>query len=367
MAQETNAQAPSASKTLTAQCYCKSVHFNITVPTSALPLKVHLCHCSTCRYTHGTLSTFHARLPSGVAPSFISPSSLSSLTAYRHATATNTRYFCSTCGCHIGDQGINNDDDWVISASIFDANKDDVPSVWDIHQHVNTDSAPGGGLYNWLPSIAGKEINVRNPKTPDAKTAAAPALETGEHGEELLRGQCHCGGVSFTISRPSAGVASYRDWISPTEPGKWMAGADTCGDCRLQTGAHVTGWAFVPQSCIAPRVPGDLTLGTSKMFQSTEKVSRSFCGVCGASVLAFYSGPERALVDGDRLFNLAVGLLRAPEGVLAEDWLTWRTVKVGWAENGREYDAALVEALAEGTARWGEKYGDKGKILEMYP
>lgn len=209
-------------------------------------------------------------------------------------------------------------------------------------------------------------MRVWNPQRPDAE-AAPPRLETGENGEELLRGRCHCGGVSFTISRPSADVESYRDWISPTEPSKWMAAADACGDCRLQTGAHVTGWAFVPQSCISPRVPEDLALGTSKMFQSTERVSRSFCGVCGASVLAFYGGPERALVDGDRLFNLSVGLLRAPEGVLAEDWLTWRTVKIGWAENGKQHDSAVVEALTEGTKKWGEKHGDKGRILEMYP
>ncbi|KAK2730860.1 DUF636 domain protein [Colletotrichum kahawae] len=346
MGQDQDTQ-PDGSKTLTAQCYCKAVHFTITVPTTSLPLKVHLCHCSICRYTHGTLCIFHAPLPSGVAPSFVSPSSLSALTAYRHASAASTRYFCSTCGCHIGDEGIE-DDGWVISTSIFDANKDEVPSVWDIRQHVNTASAPGGGLYDWLPSIAGKQLKFRDPKT-DTKISR-PKPDIGDDGKQVLRAQCHCGGVSFTISRPSAGVESYKDWISPTEPNKWMAGADTCSDCRLQTGAHMTGWAFVPQSCITPQIPEDLTLGTSKMFQSTEKV-----------------GPERALVNGDRLFNVAAGLFRAPEGVLAEDWLTWRTVKVGWAENGKQYDSALVEALAEGTAKWGEKHGDKGKILEMYP
>ncbi|KAL0944977.1 DUF636 domain protein [Colletotrichum truncatum] len=367
MVKEQDFQPGAASKTLAAQCYCKAVHFTITVPTSSLPLKVHLCHCSICRYTHGTLCIFHAPLPSGVGPSFIAPSSLSTLTAYRHAAAKSTRYFCSTCGCHIGDQGID-DSDWVISASIFDANKDDVPSIWDIHQHVNTDSAPGGGLYDWLPSIAGKQLKVWNPTKPDSgDVVVPPKQEFDKDGKEVLRAQCHCGGISFTISRPSPGVESYKDWISPTEPTKWMAAADSCGDCRLQTGAHITGWAFVPQSCISPEIPEDLTLGTSRMYQSTEKVFRSFCGTCGASSLAFYSGPERALVNGDRLFNLSVGLLRAPEGVLAENWLTWRTVKVGWAENGKQYDSALVEALTEGTEKWGKKHGDKGKILEFYP
>src|SRR5438552_3056114 len=44
-------------KTLTAQCFCKSVHYEISLPTSSFPLKVHLCHCSICRHTHGTLAS----------------------------------------------------------------------------------------------------------------------------------------------------------------------------------------------------------------------------------------------------------------------------------------------------------------------
>ncbi len=71
-------------RTLTAQCYCKSVHFTVTVPASSLPLPVHLCHCPTCRYTHGTPCIFHASLPRGIQPEFVSPSSLASATGYTH-------------------------------------------------------------------------------------------------------------------------------------------------------------------------------------------------------------------------------------------------------------------------------------------
>ncbi|OHE91865.1 glutathione-dependent formaldehyde-activating enzyme [Colletotrichum orchidophilum] len=356
-----------ATKTLTARCYCKAVHFTLAVPLSSIPLKVHLCHCSICRYTHGTLCIFHAPLPSGVSPSFIAPSSLSSsLTAYRHAKASSTRYFCSTCSCHIGDVGVD-DDEWVISASIFDANKDDVPAVWDIQTHVNTASAPGGGLYEWLPRVNGKEMKVWNPRD-GAENAAikttTPGREVGIDGEEVLRAQCHCGGVSFTISRPKAAMLeekAYEPWLSPVDPRKWPACLDACDDCRLQTGVHAIGWACIAESCIAPKVPGDLQLGgASKTFKSSEDVWRSFCGTCGASVMAYFNyGGARRQENGERLLNIAAGILRAPEGVLAEEWLTWRTGRVAWAESGMRYDAGLTEGLSEGMAEWGrENHGE---------
>ncbi|GKT59807.1 DUF636 domain protein [Colletotrichum tofieldiae] len=358
MSENQAAEAQAEMKVLTAQCYCKDVRFTLTLSTSYLPLKVHLCHCSICRYTHGTLCIFHAPLPPGVAPDFIAPSSLSSLTAYRHATAASTRYFCSTCSCHIGDVGID-DDDWVISASIFDANKDDVPAAWDIRTHVNTASAPGGGLYNWLPRISGVDMKSWNPKESNKNEIVAPGREVGIDGEDVLRAQCHCGGVAFTISRPNSTMVDdkgYQKWLSPIGSTKWMACVDVCDDCRLQTGAHAVGWAFIPESCLSPQVPEDLGIGTSKTFESSEGVLRSFCGTCGATVMAYFDcGGARRHGDGTRLLNVAAGLLRAPEGVLAEKWLTWRTGRLAWGESGMRYDSALTEALLEGLANWGKE------------
>jgi hypothetical protein len=59
-----------------------------------IPISFEMCHCNTCRYTHGSLGTSFAPLSS-------SPTSdvLSKLTAY-HSSQKATRYFCSTCGCH---------------------------------------------------------------------------------------------------------------------------------------------------------------------------------------------------------------------------------------------------------------------------
>ncbi|KGO69556.1 Glutathione-dependent formaldehyde-activating enzyme/centromere protein V [Penicillium italicum] len=54
------------SKTPTAGCHCQTIYFTITIPANALLLKVHICHCSVCRYTHGTPCISHAPLLRGV-------------------------------------------------------------------------------------------------------------------------------------------------------------------------------------------------------------------------------------------------------------------------------------------------------------
>lgn len=89
--------ASSEMKTITAQCYCKSIHYTLTLPASSLPLPAHICHCSTCRYTHGTIHVTHAKIPKGVHPQFVAPSGLDgSLTRYvAFEGAKSERYFVS--------------------------------------------------------------------------------------------------------------------------------------------------------------------------------------------------------------------------------------------------------------------------------
>lgn len=120
------------SKTLTAACHCQSIQFSITIPAVALPLKVHICHCSVCRYIHGTPCILHAPLPAGVVPQFIVHSSVDKLTPYNHAESQGTSYFCSTCGCHIGDKS-HDDGGWVISTAIF---SEPNQGIWEMRSHA---------------------------------------------------------------------------------------------------------------------------------------------------------------------------------------------------------------------------------------
>ena len=340
-------------KTLTAQCYCKSLHFTLTLPTSILPLSVHLCHCSVCRYTHGTMCIFHAPLPTGIAPQFVAPSSLDSLTAYTWPGSQCTRYFCSTCGCHMGDFSPD-DGAWVVSTSFFA--KDE--TVFQIKTHVFTESALGGGLNDWLPRIGDREMKIWNPKD-DSAAPLQPQPERGPDGEERLRAQCHCGGVSFTIPRPNEEVLNnptMKGYVSPVDKTKWAATIDACDDCRLMSGSHVIGWTFIPLDLCEPKIRSDLRTGTSKTFQSSPNVLRSFCGTCGATV--FFSYDERRPNERENIVDLAVGILRAPEGVKAENWLTWRTGRLANANSGIRYDEELTRSLGQGLSDWGkEKYG----------
>jgi hypothetical protein len=340
-----------ATKTLTARCHCGNTHFTITLPTTSLPLKTHICHCTICRTVHGALAAFHAHLPDGVIPEFISPSGLDKTTGYKHSHAKAYRHFCSTCGCHIGDRA-EDADRWCISVSVFDANAN--AAAWEIAEHVYTASTKDGGLAALLPTIAGKEVNIWNPEPGDESGEIGDSIAisdstTDEH--DTLLAKCHCGGVSFNISRPRQEFVESPDgekWVMRSNPTKWLASLDACSDCRLVTGAHVIGWLFVPTDHISPPPPEDLLIGTSKVYSSSEDVSRTFCGQCGATV--FYSESGRpGIVD------VAVGILRHKDAVMLNDWAVWRTGRLAWAENGLKYDEGFTRSLAEGLQEWGRK------------
>jgi hypothetical protein len=250
---------PTPTRTLTARCLCRAVHFTITLPESALPLPVRLCHCNVCRYTHGTLSVFHADLPRNVTPQFVAPSSTAAcLTGYRPARTTRAkdgtvgrlaaaseRFFCSTCGAHVGDVGVADNEakgQWVVATSLLEAHGPDVAVV---RVHCFTRSAYGGGFEGSLPRMGGREVKVWNPGEGEEgfeeSVNEPPPREVGADGEERLRAQCHCGGVSFTIGRPTEEVLEdefMRAFVSPLDKNKWSACLDLCDDCRLVNGTQ---------------------------------------------------------------------------------------------------------------------------------
>ncbi|KAL3470348.1 Mss4-like protein [Aspergillus californicus] len=329
-------------RALTACCHCRSIHFTLTLPTFSLPLKVHLCHCTICRTTHGALASCHAPLPVGVEPMFITPSGLEKLTGYTHSNAQSTRYFCSTCGCHIGDHDTIGR--WYLSVSLFENGNE---GLWEVASHCYTHSTRDGGLSELLPEIDQREIALFNPKTEQRLSS----ISEPDIREDTLQAQCHCGGVSFTISRPRAEyIASpaSNGWVHRSDITKWLALVDVCSDCRLVTGAHAIAWLFVPMDHISPSIQGNLLIGTSKSYSSSEGVLRTFCGTCGATV--FYSQASRpGIVD------VATGILRAREGVMLGSWAWWRTVRLGYPDDGIKYDEGFTRGLTRGLQEWGKR------------
>ncbi|KAJ5472999.1 hypothetical protein N7530_007000 [Penicillium desertorum] len=336
-----------ATKTLMASCHCKNVQFTVAVPTECFPLNIHLCHCSVCRYTHGAPCSFHASLPVGVEPQFIAPSSLNKLTTYQHPASTATGYFCSTCGCQIGGA----DGQWVITPAIFDANRED-EGIWKFNAHMLPTSAQDGGLAAVFSAINGHQMETENLGLSPQAIAGSDSQPPDPESKELLA-QCHCGGVSFTIARPSEEfVASPRSkgCISPLDKSKWLACMDLCDDCRLVTGTHVISWMSVSIDHITPRLPQNLLIGSAKGYRSSKDVLRVFCGTCGATV--FYHGDGRP-----DAVDVAMGILRAPEGAMAENWSVWRAGRAEYPEDGIRYHAGFSHALIEGMQRWGAERG----------
>ncbi|PKS08589.1 hypothetical protein jhhlp_004975 [Lomentospora prolificans] len=364
MAENTSlvAEDPQETKVLTARCFCKAVQFTLTVPAALLPLRVHMCHCNVCRYMRGTPCVWHAPLPKGIEPRFVEPLNKEDmLTEYRHGAAV--RLFCKTCGCHIGnvdaDADIEGKKGWRVSSSIFDAHSEDNFRMW---AHECTDSSPGGGMYRWVPTMAGRELAIHNPrpKEPDSDNRSRGSEPlVGGKVDERLRGECHCGGVNFSISRPSARLFEderLKKTVSPLDKTKWQAILDLCDDCRLVSGAHAVAWVFIPVSCISPAVPADLEFGTLTVFESSKGILRAFCGVCGATV--FYEHTEKNRKRSERVIDVATGILRTSDGAVGKDWFTWRTDRIAFQESGDRFDPVFSQALKEGFKAWGEKeYG----------
>lgn len=180
-----------------------------------------------------------------------------------------------------------------------------------------------------------------------------------------LRAECHCGGVSFLITRPNPAsslcsspwpdlLVPYHStssenpddakWWLRNDGSKYLAGTCACRSCRLAAGSPVQTWAFVPRANILQPSgqPLRYDLGTLKRVESSPNCFREFCQVCGASV--FWHCRQRPDV-----VDVSVGLLRAPEGSRAGSWLDWCTDRVSFREHA--LDAHLVERLEKGLQR----------------
>lgn len=342
---------PHESKTFDGHCHCRRIQFTVTLPTEVLPLRSRICHCSACRYTHGTFVSCVVTLPPGVQPEWAKHSSKDKLAGYTKPGGRGPRLFCPDCGSHVGyfDPSIGQ---WTVAWGLFDE------TFWQLTYHAYPKSAPGGGLVDWLPKIA--ENDVQHLITPDDIPPAQPELEIGPNGEERLRAECACGGVKFTIQRPSQEVIDddYMGmYVSPKDQKKWKAFLDLCRDCSRLSGDTPTSWMLVPRIAIQPELPLDFKMGTLKTYKSSESNTRGFCGVCAASVFALTT--RRVPSERQAVLAVAMGILRAPEGVRAENWATWRSGNIAWAKDAQSYDAAFTGELVEKHGKWGqEEFGE---------
>ncbi|KAF2472545.1 uncharacterized protein BDR25DRAFT_392895 [Lindgomyces ingoldianus] len=351
--------SPSSSKrTLSATCLCQNSTLTFTVSATSLPLPTHFCHCSICRHTHGTLSTIHAPIPTPVV-------NFTTLTAYASSSRV-VRYFCSTCGAHMLDRatemeqedGDGGEGQWYVAASLVDAEE----VTWNLHSHMNLASTLDGGMSIWLEEINGKKlgkwkgsIQAQWIETGDWVPAASTTIASmkGPKDDDRLYAHCHCRGVEFYISRPGPNSFDHLPQsLTPKDKTKWYASSDVCTSCRLCSSSFLTSWMFTSTASL--RLPDGSpykhVFGTTKVYESSPGVMRTFCGKCGALVVY-------ACVERSQMVDIGVGLLDTESGARAEDWLEWRTHKVSFEEDAVWKGA--VEALKEGLRRWGEGEGQE--------
>jgi hypothetical protein len=134
----------------------------------------------------------------------------------------------------------------------------------------------------------------------------------------------------------------------PLNPKEWWvrsknrydAGNCACNSCRLTSGFEIVQWAYVPPSRLTTPTGGPYRFDspTLKTFKSSEGATRCFCGDCGASIF-FWCDRSPEVVD------VAVGILSAPSGARAEDWLAWRT-EIGFEEDATHH--RFLKGVKEG-------------------
>ncbi|KAM0703730.1 hypothetical protein Q7P35_009669 [Cladosporium inversicolor] len=395
----------SDTKTIKAACLCGDAAHNITLPSNAFPITTYFCTCNSCRHMTGTLFLSTAFLPPSYQPS---SSLLDKLTSFKFSDRI-TQYFCKRCGstmlCYCIPKPSNTHR--VASWDVMTGTLEAFDSILDFKGYEYIHDTRDGGFSHFMPVLNNRlldcwsyDINT-SPQLPlywqDPSTSKESVNPTTR-----LPAHCKCNSITFYIARPSAqSTKATRSWpdllvpyhssqeqgadkddkdpLSTTAGEPWhlrasstkfLAGLCSCTSCRLASGQELTAWAFIPLADISldaeGKIPLELssvTTGTStskstsesafasnlQTYNSSEDVTRSFCSVCGAIV--FFHVSSQHSEERDRrettLLDVAVGLLDAPEGARAENWLEWHTERLSFREDA----VGRADSLADGVEK----------------
>ena len=313
-----------------------------------LPLPSDLCLCNTCRRTSGGLWSAGDRLKG-------KPQSIAKCTAYPSSKEI-TRYFCSTCGSQIFMQ---NSDGWFAYAGCLEQSPESKrkQEPWP-HDLLKVDYLGYAGDTQdfkhpaLLMTLQGAEVPVYR-QGPDqnemareeiqALAKAPPSVARGP--SDVLQAQCHCGSVSLQIRRHTWETDREAGYIPPDgHKDKYVAGFCACRSCRLGIGASsLCPWVYVPPENVFTAdgqpvnfsVHGPSAPGLQDHRSTAGEVRRSFCKTCGASFFWWSDGRPQVV-------DIAAGILRAPEGLAASNWLWWRSRLSSEEENT---DRQIVDVL----------------------
>lgn len=178
-------------------CHCGQFS-ETTQLQGSIPVDNTFCHCNRCRHATGALTFTGLTLSSPPIEAF-----KTKLNGYVTSEKI-TEYFCDTCGTHVGYYVVKEDRWSVCSGAVDQVIGSDKGRLENITSHEYVGDTKDGGLLPCFPQTTvymehdqgdpivdwRKEMNLSHGKT----TADQPA--------KTLRATCHCGQVSFSLSRP---------------------------------------------------------------------------------------------------------------------------------------------------------------------
>ena len=375
--------------TLTARCLCNSHHFTTAVPLTSLPLQATACHCSSCRHITGALYAADASWPGDAAP--VRDSGLAS---YPFSDRLTLR-FCGKCGTAMFWESRENGTYDVFTGALDNVTHPDGGLVVRIAEHGFVGDTVDGGALGWLRrphGEAAEPAKVWLGRRGDSEEVVWPAKWPAELPSEVKPGgleevpvRCRCGGVDFVLKAGEMQRQSRRAREKGEEWGevhrrtldpKTQMGVgtfDPCDSCRLAAGVDFFHWTFPFLRFLGfkeeggrgfPKTTEELwkaveegeekRFGTLGFYRSSEDVQRYFCKRCSACV--FYATD----LNPD-LVDLAIGVLRAPDGARAESIIFWNF--------GEEmfYREDMMGGWREGMLRAVEREAEKWRVDRGYP
>lgn len=346
--------------TCSISCLCGHTAQEIALDPLVRPSLLHVCHCNPCRFTSGLLCSSYLVLHSA-------PILSTSLKEYQQSNNV-TRWFCATCGAHVFAHAKQHNRYFVAAGLLTTSDIAQTESV----QHWGVEDTNDGGLTVFLAGLTADEKGIcwldagSSASGEHSRQESSSLDDIGHLDNDRIYARCHCGGIEFYVTAPdrsSSNVSSpWPDLLVPYHSAssenpldvkwwlragntKYLAGTCACTSCRRGSGFPIQTWAFIPKSNIFKADNSSLSfnLGTMQRYESSPAIFREFCNRCGST--AFWHCQERPGV-----IDVSVGLLRAPNGARAEEWLEWVTGRVSFSEEA--HNKSLIHMLETGLQAW---------------
>ncbi|KAK8048793.1 hypothetical protein PG994_010523 [Apiospora phragmitis] len=342
---------------LTAQCLCKQHTFKANIAQSSLPIKAVTCHCNSCRHMTGAMYSSDAPWPADDA----GEEEVLNSTLQRYVFSERiTVRFCGTCSSPMFWEwpGKSQDKISVFTGALANHTDPDVKDLVQFTDAMFVGDTLAGGAAPWLrkPNGAGGtktrlwvgQMNESEELPHDwlPPTSLPGASKKSNLDQVALR--CRCKGVDLVLQRWSPeleneGETSAASWIIDPDTHKGLGSFDACDSCRIASGVDVFNWTFAlfrqlgfagTKTTTTAATEGgfpassteltsallaqerDSRFGTLACYNSSPGVYRYFCSQCSACV--FYGG-----VAKPQLADVALGVLEAPDGARAEDFVSW--------------------------------------------